>query len=176
MKELEKIFEEGRKCQNDVTHFIQKYVVDFKLDERQLKYLKNLASGNDSIYEVVDNVQELNLAFALWKMLVCPYTSIVFMSKDKSERKRLAQKFKEMMDRITLFEIKLTRNLKYEISLFNNSTIFFGDYYSFECQLHGRSISILILDDFKTFENKEEFLQGVVPVVKSYKNGQIIGI
>ena len=176
MKGLNSPFEEVLKCKNDVTHFIKKYVVDFKLDERQLKYLENLASGNDCQFdESIENVfQELNLAFALWKMIFCPYMSIVFMSKDKETRNLLANKFREMLNRIALFEVKLTKNLKHEISFSNNSTIFFGDYESYECQLCGRCMSILILDDFKTFENKQEFIQSVVPIVKSCKRGQII--
>lgn len=168
------IFKEARKCKSDIVHFTQTYVVDFKLDENQMAYLKNLASGNDSTYEVVDNVHELSLAFALWKMLVCPCTLVVFMSKGKSERNLLANRFREMISRIKLFEVKLTRDLKHEISLSDNSTIFFGDYESYECQLCGRTICVLILDDFKSFENKAEFMQYVFPVVRAYRNGQII--
>ena len=167
-------FEEVRKCNDDIIHFVQEYIVDFKLDEHQMAYLKNLDSGNDSIYEAVDDVQELNLAFAVWKMLVCPYISVVFMSKDNTKRNLLANRFKWMLNGLKLFELKLIRNLKNEISLSNNSTIFFGDYESYECQLHGRSMSILILDDFKSFENKKEFMQCVFPVVRAYGNGQII--
>ena len=173
MKDLKNIFEEGRKCQNDIIHFVQEYVVDFKLDEHQIAHLKSLASGNDSTYEVIDNVQELNLAFALWKMLVCPCTSVAVMSK-KTERNLLANRFKKMLDKLTFFEMNPTRNLKYEISFSNNSTIFFGEYESYECQLCGRFIGVLFLYDFKSFEDKEEFLQCVVPVVRAYKNGQII--
>ena len=88
-----KVFEEAIRCRDDICYFIQKYIVDFKLDEHQIAHLKNLASGNDSIYEAVDDVQELNLAFALWKMLVCPYTSVVFMSNGKS-RNQLANRFR----------------------------------------------------------------------------------
>ena len=79
-----------------------------------------------------------------------------------------------MFNGLKLFELKFTRNLKNEISLSNNSTIFFGEYESYECQLCGRCIGVLVLDDFKSFENKEEFLQCVVPVVRAYRNGQII--
>ena len=79
-----------------------------------------------------------------------------------------------MLNGLKLFELKLIRNLKNEISLSNNSTIFFGDYESYECQLRGRSISILILDDFKSFENKKEFMQCVFPAVRAFRNGQII--
>lgn len=79
-----------------------------------------------------------------------------------------------MLNGLKLFEVKFTRKLKNEISLSDNSTIFFGDYESYECQLHGRSMSILILDDFKSFEDKKKFMQYVFPVVKSYRNGQII--
>ena len=174
MKDLKNIFEEVRKCNDDIIHFVQEYIVDFKLDEHQMAYLKNLDSGNDSIYEAVDDVQELNLAFALWKMLVCPYISVVFMSKGSIKRNLLANRFREMFNGLKLFGLKFTRNLKNEISLSNNSTIFFGDYESYECQLRGRSISILILDDFKSFENKKEFMQCVFPVVRAYGNGQII--
>lgn len=174
MKDLKNIFEEVRKCNDDIIHFVQEYVVDFKLDEHQMAYLKNLASGNDSIYEAVDDVQELNLAFALWKMLVCPYTSVVFMSNGKSRRNQLANRFREMFNGLKLFGLKSTRNLKNEISLSNNSTIFFGDYESYEYQLRGRSMGILILDDFNSFENKKEFMQCVFPAIKAYRNGQII--
>ena len=138
-----------------------------------MAYLKNLDSGNDSTYEVVDDVQELNLAFALWKMLVCPYISVVFMSKDNTKRNLLANRFKWMLNGLKLFKLKLIRNLKNEISLSNNSTIFFGDYESYEYQLRGRSISILILDDFKSFENKKEFMQCVFPAIKAFRNGQM---
>ena len=140
-----------------------------------MAYLKILGSGNDSTYdEAVDDVQELNLAFAVWKMLVCPCTSVVFMSKGNTKRNLLANRFREMFNGLKLFGLKFTRNLKNEISLSNNSTIFFGDYESYECQLHGRSMSILILDDFKSFENKKEFMQCVFPVVRSYGNGHQI--
>ena len=175
MKDLKTTFEEAIRCRDDICYFIQKCVVDFKLDEHQMAYLKNLASGNDSTYdEAVDDVQELNLAFALWKMLVCPYISVVFMSKGSIKRNLLANRFREMFNGLKLFGLKFTRNLKNEISLSNNSTIFFGDYESYECQLHGRSMSILILDDFKSFENKKEFMQCVFPVVRSYGNGHQI--
>lgn len=172
-QDLKHIFEEGRKCQNDIIYFIQTYIVDFKLDEYQIEYLKNIANGNDSATdESIANIQELNLAFALWKMLVNPCTSIVVMSKDKS----LSQKFREMIDRLSLFEIKLLKNLKNEISLSNNSSILFGDYSKYECQLCGRSFSILILDDFSSCENINEFLQCLVPIVRAAKNNQIIGL
>lgn len=174
MKDLKNIFEEVRKCNGDIIHFVQEYIVDFKLDEHQIAHLKNLSSGNDSTYEAVDNVQELNLAFAVWKMLVCPCTSVVFMSNGKSERNLLANRFREMLNGLKLFEVKFTRNLKHEISFSNNSTIFFGEYESYECQLCGRFIGVLVLDDFKSFEDKKEFMQYVFPVVRSYGNGQII--
>ena len=175
MNDLKSLFEEAIRCRDDICYFIQKYVVDFKLDEHQMAYLKILGSGNDSTYdEAVDDVQELNLAFAVWKMLVCPCTSVVFMSKGKQERNLFVNRFREMFNGLKLFGLKFTRNLKNEISLSNNSTIFFGDYESYECQLHGRSMSILILDDFKSFENKKEFMQCVFPVVRSYGNGHQI--
>ena len=41
-------FEEYRKCQNDIIYFIQSYIFDFKLVEHQIKYLKNIANGNDA--------------------------------------------------------------------------------------------------------------------------------
>lgn len=83
MKDLKTVFEEAIRCRDDICYFIPKYVVDFKLDEHQMAYLKTLASGNDSTYEAVNDVQELNLAFAVWKMLVCPCISVVFMSNGK---------------------------------------------------------------------------------------------
>lgn len=105
-------------------------------------------------------------------MLINPCTSIVVISKGKS----LSQKFREIIDRLSLFEIKLLKNLKNEISLSNNSSILFGDYSKYEFQLHGRSFSILILDDFSSFKKQNEFLQCVVPVVRAVKNNQIIGL
>ena len=79
-------FEEVRKCNDDIIHFVQEYIVDFKLDEHQMAYLKNLDSGNDSIYEAVDDVQELNLAFALWKMLVCPYFGCIHVQRQYKKK------------------------------------------------------------------------------------------
>lgn len=174
-------FEEYRKCQNDIVYFIQSYIFDFKLDEHQIKYLKNIANGNDAaIDKSIANIQELNLAFALWKILVNPCISIVVMSNDNKTKNLLVQRFKEMIDRLILSsmisEITLRTNLKYEIWLSNNSSIFFGDYANFECQLLGRSFSILILDNFSSLNKQNEFLQYVVPVVRSTKNNQIIGL
>lgn len=77
------------------------------------------------------------MAFALWKILVNPYISIVVMSNNNKTKNLLVQRFKEMIDRLILssmlFEITLRKNLKYEIRLSNNSSIFFGDYSNFEC-------------------------------------------
>jgi len=57
----------------------------YDLDEHQIEYLQNIANGNDvATDESIANIQELNLAFALWKMLVNPCASIVVMSKDNS--------------------------------------------------------------------------------------------
>lgn len=94
------------------------------------------------------------------------------MSKDNS----LSQKFREMIDRLSLVEIKLLKNLKHEISLSNNSSILFGDYSKYGCQLCGQSFNILILDNFSSFKKQNEFLQYVVPVVRAAKNNQIIGL
>lgn len=179
--DIKRAFQESRKFQNDIIYFTQTYCVDFKLNDSQIGYLHKIADGNDSlINESISHIQELNLSFALWKMLVSPYTSIVFMSSDNKTKNLTVQKFREMMDRLTMsstiFKFVLKCNLKYEIWLPNNSSILFGDYSNFKYKLRGRNFNILILDNFSSFSKQNEFLQFVVPVVTSSKNNKIIGL
>lgn len=170
------------KCRNDITYFIEHYVTlpnggKIVLKDWQKEYLKHLVDGNDAILS--DKQQSgkttINVIYVIWSANFHPQSRCTFITCVQ----QISHALKIMIDILNLLPRWLCSALGDDIHMkhicFSNGSIIvitsangvFCGYWP------GRT---LVLDDVELYpkNNFDNVYYGLVPVLKSYRNSQLI--
>ena len=178
---------EFEKCKNDVMYFINNYVFISSLDHgimlfSTFKYQKNLIEiFEKNRFTIAMLPRQMGkttivVGFLLWKAIFSPNISIGILANKEDTAKEILGRFQFSYKMLPWWIKPGVREWNKKSIVLSNGkkgvTVFIG-----ACSpdsLRGRSTDILVLDEFSTVPNAEEFYESSYPVVSSGTKSKII--
>lgn len=176
--------EEVYKCRQDPIYFIENYfkivslddgIVNFELYDYQRTIIDTCLNNNFIICNLARQMGKTTSvgAYVLLEALFNPNYTIAILANKSSTSREILERIKMMFEYLPEFlKLGVKEWNKGSIEFGNGSKIFAASTTS--TSIRGKSVNIIVLDEFAFVENAEEFYTSTFPTISAGKKTKVI--